>query len=251
MTKTLEPKSTPVRCEKCRGRGWRIEEDGGAGCAIKCECRDPAANPQLLRRRMVEAGMEIDEIESAFTDWDETVQPRPVWSRQWLDWVLTGTKEGYPKPLAEHGPLPRNPWVLTLLGGPGRGKTKTAAVLMRRYISGGGSSGLWIRGPEAFDRVQAERSEVGDSAYELRLSSASLLVLDELGLHHRAQAEVMAATTAEWLCRRQRRRLPTVITTNAESLSDLGDSRLESRLAEGFYRLMAGPDYRDIRGRPK
>lgn len=251
---------TRYGCDRCRDRGWYVEPDGGAGTAKRCPCQS-VADQRYLKVKLGNAGLEADEIESAFSPWDESAQPKPLFAAEWLDWALTGA-EGEPGEhlaalIAATG-RPRSPWSLTLLGIPGTGKTKTAAVLARRYLIAGGQNLIWARIPEAFDRVQRERfADVGAALYEDRLTSAGLAVLDEQGFAHRANAELMADTVAEWILRRHRRHLPTVLTSNAASLAELlpsgrtgpatGIGRLASRLAAGVYKLMGGEAPRDYR----
>ena len=241
-----EPPERKYKCPTCKDQGWIVEPDGGAGGAARCNCLNPRHNPVLLLSRLRATGMEQDELDSAYKPWDESAQPKPEWARHWLTWALTGGKGEWPSILTEKlGPRPKSPWVLTLLGKPGRGKTKTAAVLMRIYIKQGGTGGLWVLPTEGYDRVQGERKRDGESEYEQRISTAQFLVLDEFGRTHRKDHESIMTTVNEWLYRRGRRWLPTVIATNADKLEDLGDPRITSRLSAGASAKMGGPNYRD------
>lgn len=238
------PQETDYDCDPCRDTGWTTREDGGNGTAVQCPCSDPAKNPRLLRGLMGSAGMETGEIDAAFGDWDERAgeSPKPTFARRWLVWAMSGCDPAaMPVDLET---MPINPRLLTLLGLPGTGKTKTLGVVLRLYIGYGGRGALWARVPEAFDLVQQQRFE-GSSAYEDRIKAAQILFLDELGVAHRAKKELIADTVHEWINYRERRSRITAITTNAENLGDLGDGRLEDRLASGIYRLMKGPSYRD------
>lgn len=223
-------------CAACRDSGWRRVANGDR--VTKCECRLPRNNPAIIRASMELAGMEADEIRSAFTPWDTSHQERPSFAREWLFSTLSGGNEGV-----------RNPWCLGLLGLPGRGKSKTAAVCVRLFIESGGSNPLWVRVPEGFDRIQDERRSdayLEEGALEKKIERSGLCVLDDFGIAHRSNPDLMEETVNEWLARRHRRHLLTIITANAEDPSGLGAPRIESRIAEGVYRTMtADTDYRD------
>lgn len=231
-------------CGACRDSGFVVVPDGGAGEARQCKCTRPENSNKVLRALMGSAGMKTGEIDAAFSPWDPDVSPPPVWAREWLAWAMTGCHDEQPVSLPERM---LNPRLLTMLGLTGRGKTKTAGVLMRLYISNGGRGGLWVRIPDedGFDLVQRQRKEDGFSTLEGDITNAPFVVLDELGSSYRGKNQTIAETANEWIHRRERRGGLTAITTNAESLGDLQAGRLESRLASGLYRLMEGPDYRD------
>lgn len=234
-------------CPDCGDSGWKRVEDGGAGIAVRCGCRSPATNADLAKRRLRHAGLEAEEILSAWASWDETLQPKPLFASDWLFWALRDAQEACPASCWAGTPRrpPRSPWSLCLLGLPGRGKTKVAATLARLYVEAGGSGLRWARTPEAFDTVQGERRLEGSSPMEKAITLAPLLVLDELGVGHRRDPETMTGTVDEWLAARERRRLPTVLTTNAQGIDAL-DARIASRLSAGVYREMASEtDARD------
>ena len=225
-------------CQTCRDSGWRRIEDGSEYRFTRCECQLPANNPRLVRRSLAGAGMKAEEIESAFGTWDTGHQPKPTFARKWLADALSGVTDSA-----------NNHWCLTLLGEPGRGKTKTAAVLMRLFIKAGGTNALWVRVPEGFDQVQAERMSgayLEEGALEKRIAEADLVVFDDFGITHRSDGDLVEATVNEWLARRHRRHGLSVITANALELDQLGAPRIESRIADGVYRVMeASTDYRD------
>lgn len=241
-------RSVGVRCTVCLDRGWTTAEDDGAGLAVRCACQLPPHDGDRLRTKLAAIGLEAEEIESAWTPWDDRHQPKPEWARAWLAWVLTGA-EGDPPDGVEGGR--RSPWCLSLVGPPGCGKSKTAATLIRIYVGQGGDRALWCRVPELYDRVMRERGEHGHSDFESRSEKARLLVLDEAGREHRRRRpsereSAIDILVGEILMRRHRRRLLTVITANL-SIRDLGDGAVESRLQEGCWREMGSKlgDYRD------
>lgn len=235
-------------CPVCRGRGWRIAADGGSGSAERCDCvlkRDRGQTQQAL----IFSGMARGEIECAYKPWDENHQPKPSFAREWLSWVLTGADgEIMPPHLTPDNVPPAEPWILTLFGKPGRGKTKTTATLMRIFSEGGGRKPTWAHYSRAFDRVQRERKELGFSPWEDRIIEAGLLAIDEYGASHRVDAEKIDDTVNFWISQRFRAQLPTVINTNARSFDELRESRIASRVGAGIYREMkAATDYRDRR----
>lgn len=225
-------------CDTCRDTGFERIEVAGESRVRRCGCRDPASNQKLVRAAMAAAGMQVEEIESAYTPWDEGHQAKPAFAREWLAEVMSGRPKKN-----------RNPWCLGLLGLPGRGKTKAAAVLVRVFIESGGRAPLWVRVPEGFDAVQMERRSdayTRADSLEKRIEAAGLLVLDDFGIAHRADPELIEATTCEWLARRHRRHAPSIFTTNAAALRDIGAPRLESRISEGLCQVMeARSDFRD------
>ena len=229
-------------CTTCRDTGFRrmeaTEADYGHPTVTRCECRLPRNNSRLVKQAMAHAGMKADEIESAYGRWDETHQAKPEFAREWLEGAMTGDLAGV-----------TSPWCLGLLGEPGRGKSKTAAVCMRLFIEAEGKRPLWIRVPEGFDQVQAERRSdvyLAESALEKRIERAGLVVFDDFGITHRADPDLIENTVNEWLARRHRRHGLSIITSNAPTLGQIGAPRIESRIAEGVYRVMqADADYRD------
>ena len=224
-------------CLACKDTGFEKLEIDGQLRARKCGCRSPGSNPHLVREQMARCGMEAEEIEIAYSAWDEGHQAKPLFARKWLLGILEGKIQA----------AASNPWCLGLIGAPGRGKTKTAAVLVRLFIESGGSFPLWIRVPEGFDRVQRERFELGvEETLEDKITKAGLVVFDDFGIAHRSKPELVEATVCEWLARRHRRHGPSIITTNASTIASIGAPRIESRLSEGVYKLMeARSDYRD------
>jgi DNA replication protein DnaC len=190
--------------------------------------------------------MERDEVRSAYRRWDTKLQPAPGFAVEWLEWSL-GFGEDPPPPslwedLEDERSAPKSSWSLTLLGDTGRGKTMTAAKVMRRYVEMGGRGGLWIVPDPAFDLVQRQKQENGYSEFQERIIKAKLLVFDEYGQGTRGLKQGDAQDS--WLMQRQRQVSPTLVTTNARTFEDMPDQRIASRLRSGADRLMEGEDAR-------
>jgi hypothetical protein len=237
-------------CEACRDRGVKVvlKDHRGVATFAACECQGqklaPArsralkGNPAEVKRLLKLAGLEKQELLDAWSPWDENLQKKPTFARNWLFWALRDAADCPVSCWSGDPPrAPRSPWSLCLLGEPGRGKTKTAATLSRMFLEAGGTGLRWARVPEAFDTVQGERRTESLRSAEKSIVSASLLVLDELGAAHRYNVETMNATVEEWLAARERRRFPTIVTTNATGLDQL-EGRIASRLSAGVYRIM-------------
>lgn len=224
-------------CPRCSGTGWDVSPDGGNGAAKPCECRRATLTPEQLAEALRECGMVDDEIRSAWSPWDDkaTVK-KPVVVAKWVDMIRTGR--------------PKN-CALVLMGKPGRGKSKAAAMGMARYLRHGGLGARWVVMGEWLDAVMAERRSYGnDSPAERQARGARFLVADELGLESesgseasRANRQAAADALIQW---RMRRELPTIYTTNVTDLASLGDARSSSRFAgKALVVEMEGEDYRD------
>lgn len=214
-------------CGKCDGRGWVVDmSTGGNGSARMCECRAVLHVPMLLEW----SGMERSEISAAMEPWDAEAMLPPRYAQEF------GAAEE----------RDRVRWALVLLGKPGRGKTKAAAMAIRSWCQRNNAAGLWVNVPEGLGRAMRERLANGYSDLEQKIRSARFLVLDDLGFERSEGPR--AEAVAEWVHFRHRRQMATVVTSNAEEVEQLGDARIASRLGEGEVHLMAGKwDYRDYR----
>lgn len=245
-----------VECSDCGDTGWQYSilpggktEDGygSAGDLIRCRCQTPRGNERLLRRRLADAGLGSKEISSSFEAWNPEHEPDPQrWADEWLRWAVRKGQDPCPQSLTskDRPGGPRSAWSLVLLGEPGIGKTMTAAKLARRYIEQGGSGLMWIWVRAAYEEVMAERLELGISITQKRIDSAPLVVLDEFGAVSAKRPEEEQDFWDVRLSARERFELPTVVTSNATGI-DAFDSRVASRLAQGYYRVLHGEDGRD------
>jgi hypothetical protein len=229
-------------CELCGGRGWIIEPDGGNGTARPCSCRTSPPVADLLRR----SRMQPAEIFAALEPWDTSVAIYPAAVEAWA--------------IGKAQDPSRGPWAMVLLsaisengdrvigaGAPGRGKTKAAAMAMRRWCEMTGRSGLWINVPTDLDQVMDERRrEEGAGKLESMIVRAPFLVLDDCGAERGNEPRLSAFSG--WVHHRHRSQSPTLFTGNAADPEQLGDGRISSRLGEADVRRLVGAhDYRGMR----
>lgn len=147
-------------------------------------------------------------------------------------------------------PLPEwsgDPWSLVLLGKPGRGKTHAATALFNELAQARGRRAWWLSYPSAISRMKDEFNGQAPGTVSVRekLESDRLLLLDDVGAMRDptgfANGELLALVLY-----RYDRELPTIITTNAESLRAFAeiDERIASRLSAGLVVTITGDDYR-------
>jgi hypothetical protein len=142
------------------------------------------------------------------------------------------------------------PWSVTLLGGTGVGKTHLATALFNDVLKRmkkerrPAHPGFWFDVTEALDKVRQEIGALGVSQTKERLLDKRLLLLDDLGAER--PTEFALDTLRAVLTFRYNHLCPTIITSNAEHMSDLEkfDVRVTSRLAEGIVIELAGADKR-------
>lgn len=135
-------------------------------------------------------------------------------------------------------------WLL-LQGTYGCGKTHLAAAIANRQVELGNSV-LFVSVPDLLDHLRATYAPTSTTRYDERfqqIRTHRLVILDDLG------AESPTPWAQEKLYQifnyRYMRRLPTVITTNADL--DQIDPRIRSRLVDQHLtagRLITAPDYR-------
>jgi hypothetical protein len=128
-------------------------------------------------------------------------------------------------------------WCLVLTGVTGTGKSAIAAELLWRAMRSRGR-GLWVRAADVADRVLQ-----GNSAGIVAITSAPLVVLDELGIGHDAPAAWSAVESL--ICRLWEQETPTIITTNLLPAQLLAKSApLADRLRDGIVCRMEGASLR-------
>ena len=139
-------------------------------------------------------------------------------------------------------------WLL-LTGGPGCGKTHLAVgIINERFKRGEPSFFAFV--PALLDHLRATfrpDSMIGyDELFE-QVKTAPFLVLDDLGAEN--STPWAEEKLYQIIVHRHNARLPTVITSNYNSLTDLGGAkpRIKSRLTDQMvkWRAIYVPDYRD------
>lgn len=128
---------------------------------------------------------------------------------------------------------PPEPWMLTLVGNTGTGKTHLAVGVLKSAWTLHRQSGVFVEGKRMLDafRAAAGGEEGPTETWLMRWwAEAPILVIDELGfgrMTEYAHEQVYAIINARWSARRA-----TVTTMNQEGWAAL-DGRVQSRLASG------------------
>jgi DNA replication protein DnaC len=202
-------------CHRCGGRGYTvIPEAHGSGKTRRCACR------QLdLRAWLKRAGVPEVVLADALEPWDETATSEP--SELW-EWAA---RRGWEK----DGPVG-----FLLLGAPGRGKSKAAALALGRACTG-----RWYEAPSTARLVFHEARELGHSPTRTLLVDQPFAVIDDFAAEGN---EKLTAEVQSWIWARYTKRRPTIVTTNL--LEGGLDPRLLSRMADWSVVRMAGDDYR-------
>lgn len=194
---------------KCGGKSlWIVNESGRAE---RCACWRSDARVQ---ERLGFYGLSEREVFAAFAPWNEKNAQGSALAnapKELLEWAIQARP---------------TPWACCLLGAPGRGKTKFAAMMAAERCRHDGVL-HWQNCEEPMSRIDL-------------LDLDRLLVLDDLGA---GGVEVYGRIVTA----RERRGLPTLITANATSVGEIfNDDRLSSRLSSALVVVMVGADARTV-----
>ena len=200
-----EVASAVETCPECGGRGWVVAEDGGAGTARVCVCRDAGRVPRLLARAAIPEryrGKNFRNFNTRHGDSGEQDQRQNAKrvSEAYVEYFLSDEDE-------ERG--------LVLVGEAGVGKTHLAVSIRGELIRRYRVDGLFVDFTELIHRIQSTFDPSSpESKHQVLdpVTDAEVLVLDELG------AQKPTAWVREILYlvinARYTRRLPTIFTTN-------------------------------------
>lgn len=209
---------TAADCSRCGGRGYTvIPEPNGSGKTRRCSCRQLGVRAWLAR-----SGVPEVVLADALEPWDATnsAEPSELW--EWA--ARCGWETG--------GPVG-----FLLLGAPGRGKSKAAAIALGRACVG-----RWYEAPSAVRTVFHEAREIGFSPSRTLLVDQPLAVIDDFGAEGN---EKLTAEVQGWIWARYTKRRPTIATSNLPVGAI--DPRLLSRMADWRVVRMGGEDYRIAR----
>ena len=143
----------------------------------------------------------------------------------------------------EHWPLGDGaPWVVTLFGGTGTGKSTAATWLWKRAVARLGAPSAWLALHAELEEARRGVNEAGERAFIAKCMRPGVVLFDDLA--NEVPGTMRERLVVEVLGRRHSGRLPTIITTNLTG-DDLWDARLASRLRSGWaLKIDDGIDWR-------
>ena len=214
MKEYVPPQVAPVEpdpnlCPECHGRGWKIVADGGAGSAVRCDCKKrdrgreylaQAGIPERYRRCRLST---FKTTGSANPQVREQLQRAHSISQRYVERFWDSQENRF----REAG--------LIYIGPPGVGKTHLAVAVLSEIIERYKVRGRFVDFTVLLHEIQATFDESSGPSKATILSpivDAELLVLDELG----AQKPTQWVQDTLYLIMNTRytRRLPTLFTTN-------------------------------------
>jgi DNA replication protein DnaC len=200
-------------CQECGGRGWVVVEDGRAGTARPCACRQRDAVSRLIQAAGVPSRYRHCRLSTflvssvSSSDQKRLEQARNSCVRYVEEFLQADEFNREGKRFRESG--------LLLVGPPGVGKTHLAVGVLLEAIERYKVRGRFVEFTSLIHQIQSTfDADSPDSKRQILdpLAEAELLVLDELG----AQQPTPWVRDILYLIinARYSRRLPTLFTTN-------------------------------------
>ncbi len=194
-------------CPNCRGRGWKVVPDGGAGKAVPCECRHREHTALLLEK----AGIPERYLRCTFQNFN-TANPDPAIQATLMRARKAG--ERYVETFARTDGSFLEAGLL-FVGPPGIGKTHLAAAVLAELVRRYSVHGLFIDFTALLHQIRSTFDASSEESKRQILDpviDAEVLVFDELGAQK--PTDWVRETLYFILNTRYTRRLPTIFTTN-------------------------------------
>lgn len=246
-----DPKTAAEICPVCRGSGWRVEPDGGAGKAIRCECRKQNRARELSSLAGIPEryrACTLDNFTTAVSA-DKLVNGALLAAKRscsdFLDGFLAHRKTGQG---------------LILYGPPGVGKTHLAVAVLNELIDRYQVAGRYADFTSLMFAIHGTFDDASTESLATVLRpviEAEVLVLDELGAQKPTD---WVLQNLYWIInRRYNEQRPTLFTTNyhlepadsapGEVSAEKLTARLSPQLVSRLYEMakpvkMPGFDYR-------